>query len=100
MVLLAPSLERGVDLPKDQCGVIIIAKVPYPSIGDKQVNTRLYSTPNGQLWFQVQTVRAIVQSTGRGMRSADDFCISYILDKQFAKIPKELLPGYWKEAIR
>lgn len=101
-ILLAPSLDRGIDLPGDDCRAIVVCKVPYPSLGDKQVSARLHA-PGGQLWYSVQTVRSLVQMTGRGMRSAEDFCESYILDRQFTtRIFKEhngLLPLWWKESL-
>jgi ATP-dependent DNA helicase DinG len=101
-VLFAPSLERGIDLPHDFCRHIIIPKVPFPNLGDKQVSARLYSR-GGQLWYSVLTVRSLVQMTGRGMRDASDQCNSYILDTQFIsnvwKRSKHLLPGWWADAL-
>lgn len=100
-VLLAPSLDRGIDLPGDDCRAIIVCKVPYPNLGDKQISARLHQQ-NGQLWYSVQTVRTIIQMTGRGMRSIDDYCESYILDKQFIELwrkNKSLFPTWWSEAL-
>lgn len=101
-IMLAPSFERGVDLKYDRCRVIVVAKVPFPSLGDKQVNGRLYSR-GGQGWYSMLTVRSIVQMTGRGMRSKDDRCETYILDQQFVKNVmnknRRLLPGWWSEAL-
>jgi ATP-dependent DNA helicase DinG len=100
-VLLAPSLDRGIDLPDDDCRVIVVAKIPYPSLGDKQISTRLY-TKGGQNWYSVKTIRSLVQMTGRGMRSQDDFCETYILDAAFLDIyrkSKHLLPAWWKDAL-
>lgn len=101
-ILLASSLDRGIDLPGDDCRAIIVCKIPYPNLGDKQVSSRFH-TKGGRLWYSVQTVRTLVQMTGRGMRSADDHCDSYILDKQFTsniwKQNKNLLPKWWQEAL-
>lgn len=101
-VLLAPSLDRGIDLRGDDCRVIIVCKVPFPSLGDKQVSAKLYSS-GGQTWYSVKTVRSLVQMTGRGMRSEDDSCESYILDAQFInniyRRSKNLLPQWWREAL-
>jgi Rad3-related DNA helicase len=101
-VLLAPSLDRGIDLPGDDCRVIVVCKVPFPSLGDKQISAKLYSK-GGQLWYSVNTVRSLVQMTGRGMRSEDDSCTSYILDSQFIeqiwRRNKHLLPVWWKDAL-
>ena len=101
-VLVAPSLDRGIDLPQDTCRAIIVIKLPFPNLGTKQVSARLYR-PGGQLWYNVKTVRSLVQMTGRGMRSETDYCNSYILDKQFItllwKRNKHLLPQWWREAL-
>lgn len=101
-VFLAPSLDRGIDLPGDDCRVIIVCKVPFPSLGDKQVSARMHSK-GGQSWYAVKTIRSLVQMTGRGMRSADDFCESYILDKMFLESiwrrHKNLLPKWWAQAL-
>ena len=51
----------------------------------------------------MQTVRSLVQMTGRAMRHEDDTCEIYIIDAQFMenvwKKSKHLLPEWWKEAI-
>jgi ATP-dependent DNA helicase DinG len=101
-IFLAPSLDRGIDLPGDDCRVIVVCKVPFPSLGDKQVSARMHSK-GGQSWYAVRTIRSLVQMTGRGMRSADDFCESYILDKMFIESiwrrHKNLLPAWWAQAL-
>ncbi|MEA2001570.1 MAG: helicase C-terminal domain-containing protein, partial [Actinomycetota bacterium] len=100
-VMLAPSFERGIDLPGEDCEVIVICKVPSPYLGDKMVKARLYSK-GGQNWYSVQTLRAIAQMTGRGMRSRSDWCDTYILDRQFNKLFKNegrLFPKWWKDAL-
>ena len=101
-VLLASSFDRGIDLKGDDCRVVVVAKVPFPSLGDRQISDRVHST-GGQLWYNVQTVRKLVQMTGRGVRSKEDWCLTYILDQQFQeKIMRRnqgLLPQWWKEAV-
>jgi Rad3-related DNA helicase len=100
-ILLAPSFERGIDLPQDDCRVVIVTKLPYPYLGDKQVSARLHS-PGGQSWYTTETIRSLVQMSGRGVRSADDFCPTYVMDKQFIKLHRShayLFPSWYKEAI-
>lgn len=102
-VLLAASMDRGVDLKDDDCRVVVVAKVPFPSLGDRQVGMRLRGT-GGQEWYNVQTIRKLVQMTGRGVRSEDDWCITYIFDSLFLekvyKSAKHLLPEWWRDAIQ
>lgn len=102
-VLVAPSMERGIDLPGDDCRVVVVCKIPYANLGDRQVAQRLYSDKRGgKLWYAVNTIRTLVQETGRAMRSEDDTCTIYILDSQFSVIYKEykgLFPKWWREAV-
>jgi ATP-dependent DNA helicase DinG len=101
-VLLAASMDRGVDLKHDECRVVVVAKVPFPSLGDRQVGMRLRSV-GGQEWYNVQTIRKLVQMTGRGVRSEDDWCVTYIFDSLFMekvyKAAKQLLPKWWLDAV-
>jgi len=103
LVLLSPSSERGIDLPYDYCRFIIIAKVPFPYLGDPQVSARLYRGKSaGQAWFDASTARRIVQATGRGMRAPDDYCVSYILDSAFGDFyarNQSMFPRWWRESL-
>lgn len=55
------------------------------------------------MWYAVQAIRTMVQMTGRGVRSADDWAVSYILDSQFMSNiwgkRRQLLPSWWVEAL-
>jgi Rad3-related DNA helicase len=101
-VFLAPSLDRGIDLPEDDCRVIVVCKVPFPNLSDKQISARMHSR-GGQQWYTVRTIRSLVQMTGRGMRSTDDYCESYLLDKMFLeniwRRNRNLIPRWWADAL-
>jgi Rad3-related DNA helicase len=101
-VMLAASMDRGIDLPHDECRVQVIAKVPYPNTSDKRIAARMHSK-GGQAWYKMQTVRTIIQMTGRGVRSKDDHATTYILDGQFASNlysnGEHLFPKWWKDAL-
>lgn len=101
-ILLAPSFERGIDLPYDACRVVVVAKVPFPNLGDKQVNKRLYSK-GGKGWYSMMTIRSLIQMTGRAMRHEDDSAECYIIDKQFVenvwKKNRHIIPDWWKDAL-
>lgn len=103
-VLCGPSLDRGVDLPGDLCRVQIICKVPFPNLGDKVVSARYHSGSEGKTWYTVQTVRTLVQMTGRAVRSKDDWAETWILDKSFQGSlwdggGRRLFPEWWREAL-
>ena len=103
-VLIGAGLDRGVDLPDDLTRVVVIPKIPKPSLGDRQVSARLYGFGrDGQEWYMAQTIRTLVQSTGRGVRHRDDWCVTYVLDTSFERLWREgkhLLPHWCQEAVR
>ncbi len=102
-VMLAPSMDRGIDLPGELCRVQVVAKVPYPNLGDKRTKARLWPPYNDRAWYAVNTVRTLVQMTGRGIRGVDDQATTYILDHTFTtnvwKRNRSLLPAWWCEAL-
>lgn len=102
-VLFASSFDRGVDLADDDCRVIVVAKMPYPNMGDAQVSARANNGREGDGWYTVQTIRTLVQMTGRGVRHDADWCESYILDAQFSRKlyrnNKTLFPSWWRDAL-
>lgn len=101
-VVLAPSFERGVDLPGEMCDVVVVAKMPYPNLKDRQVDTRMRGE-GGELWYAVQVARNLVQMIGRGVRSADDTCDVYVVDVNFGKFwgswGGRLFPAWMQEAL-
>jgi ATP-dependent DNA helicase DinG len=82
-VLLSPSMTEGVDLKEDFSRFQIICKVPYPYLGDKIVKKRMNKYKG---WYDLQTVKSIIQSTGRSVRSSDDYAVTYILDSDFERL--------------
>lgn len=101
-VLIAPALERGLDLPDDACRVVVICKVPYPDLGDPQVNAR-FNLLGGRDWYMGRTLRSLVQMTGRGVRHEQDWCVTYILDEQIRRVldrNASRLPAWWLEAVQ
>lgn len=102
LVLLSPSMERGVDLRDEECRVVVVAKVPYPDLGDTQVSRRLHGSKDGDNWYKRETVSAVIQMSGRAVRSKDDYAVTYILDEQFNKLyseNKNMFPVWYREAI-
>ncbi len=103
-ILVAPSLDRGIDLPGDSCRVQIICKVPFLSIKDKQVSARLFGTGRGgKIWYAVNAIRTIIQMCGRAVRSEEDHATTWILDKQFVDNLyggyRNLIPAWWRESL-
>lgn len=100
-VLVSPSMSEGVDLPYEKCQFQVIYKVPYPYLGDKQINERKNIDPQ---WYAYKTIMTLMQAYGRGMRAENDHCDTYILDKNIQtilrnKMYRKLIPKFFREAI-
>ena len=101
LVLISPSMSEGVDLPYDKCRFQVIYKIPFPYLGDKQVNMRM---KRDKKWYAYKTVMTLMQAYGRGMRAEDDYCYTYILDSDInmvlkSPIYRSLVPDFFKEAL-
>lgn len=98
-VLLTPSMTEGVDLADDQARWQVIVKVPYPYLGDPQVNARRLADPS---WYEWRTALRIVQAYGRAVRSSEDHATTYVLDSMFpmwVSRQQKRLPKWFLEAI-
>ena len=100
-ILISPSMKEGVSLEGDQCRFIIVAKVPFPYLGDPQTKARM-DTPMGRDWYAWRSFCDLIQMTGRGMRSVEDSCSVYILDGAFSRLFNSMrrnVPTYWKSDL-
>jgi ATP-dependent DNA helicase DinG len=98
-ILVSPSFDKAVDLPGDQCEYIIIAKVPYPYLGTKVMKKRVKQS---RRYYLHETLMALIQMAGRGVRSEVDVCPTFILDSAaplFFKQVRSFIPDAIKEAI-
>jgi len=101
LILVSPSLERGVSLDEDKARLVIIAKAPYLSLGDKVVSARLYSSRMGSDWYKATMMLTVLQMAGRAVRSATDYAECIILDDQvYQAITSRpgFLPSWWVDA--
>ena len=103
LVMVAYSLEEGVDLPYDGVRFQVFMKTPYPNLADNQIRARMVKDNH---WYRVNTARKLVQAWGRGMRAEDDYCVNYMLDTGFNALthanwmPKELVGALIHEKER
>jgi Rad3-related DNA helicase len=77
-------------------------KAPFLSLADKMVSARLYKSSVGNLWYKSDALMTVVQGCGRGVRSKEDKCVSYILDRQIVKLLGDnpgMVPKWWRDAI-
>ncbi len=99
-VLLSPSMTEGVDLKGELSEFTIIVKIPYASLGDKQIKARM---EEDKIWYANLAAVQIMQAYGRSIRSKDDICMTFVLDsafKYFVKSNKSLFCNWFLEAIK
>lgn len=99
-VMLSPSIAEGFSFDDDLARFQIIAKVPYPYLGDRQVAARMKLD---QDWYTLQTVMTVLQACGRIVRSETDHGATYILDSDFRWLYEnnsKFFPKWFKEAFQ
>ncbi len=103
LVLLSPSMERGVSLNDELARFAILAKCPYESLADKRTKQRLYGSGSiGQAWYTSMAIQATIQAVGRGVRSKTDHCDVYIMDeahKNMLQKNARQLPEQFRDSI-
>lgn len=99
-ILMAAGMAEGVDLKGDEFSWQVITKVQFPSLGDGFVK---YMQGSNKKWYTWQTVKTIIQQSGRICRTPTDYGITYILDSNFIGLyygyGKEFFPKYFKDAF-
>lgn len=96
-ILIGPTLFEGHDFKDDFAKWQILTKIPFASLGDSYVKTKMQLCPK---WYQQETANKIIQSYGRAVRHKDDKAVFYIFDKNFNNFKNSnYLPKYVKEAI-
>lgn len=94
-ILIGPSLNEGIDLPGNLCDFIIIAKVPFLSMGDKYVTSKMRIFKK---WYNDTAMNNLIQGIGRGNRFKNDQCQIYILDGCFKRL-YSYTRKFWPEYI-
>ena len=99
VILIGASIKDGVDFKGDLCRFQIVFKIPYPQLNE-QVKYRRDLDPK---WFYYQTVMALMQAYGRGIRDTDDWCVMYIIDSSFKQLfdyNRGFFNEYFAEAVQ
>lgn len=100
-ILLSPAVSTGVDFPYEHCLYQIIGKIPFPDTRHPLLAARCKDDPD---YHSHLAADEMVQMTGRAMRSADDYCETFLIDDQarwFVWKGKGagLFPEWWSEAF-
>ena len=99
-VIVAPAMAEGFDFKNELGRFQIIAKIPWPSLGDRVIKERAAKNPAYYGWL---TSLKLVQSYGRIVRSKDDWGYTYIVDGGFESFfgrNAAFLPTWFREAFR
>ena len=92
-------MTEGVDLKGNLSEFQILCKMPFPYLGDKVVKKKMNKW---KWWYNTQTIRTIIQSVGRSIRSEKDKAVTYILDSDWSRVknmcrkdfPKDFFDNY------
>jgi len=98
-VLVSPSMTYGVDLKGDLGRFQIVMKAPWLPTKDIRV-AKLMEVDKS--WYSNMMLKTLVQACGRGVRTAEDECETYILDgsiydaiqRNKSKLPKFFLERF------
>lgn len=96
-ILVSTACMTGFDFPDDTARLNFIIKIPYMPLNDYFVQVRR-KQKDGQEWYRNETVKTLVQGSGRTTRSFDDSSFTFILDSDFIYMRK-FVPQYFREAI-
>ena len=99
-VMLSPSITEGFSFDDDLARFQIVAKVPFPYLGDRQVAAKMKLD---QDWYTLQTAQTVIQACGRIVRSDTDHGSTYILDSDFLRLYSEntkFFPKWFRDAFK
>jgi Rad3-related DNA helicase len=100
-VFLAVAFREGQDWKGDICDAQVLWRVPYPEPSDARVEYRLRQEKDWP-WYWLITLREVIQSYGRAVRSQDERKPYYVLDASFWRLLRRCrksLPEWFKEAL-
>jgi Rad3-related DNA helicase len=100
-LFLSVSMDEGISLDDEKARWQVVAKASYPFLGDERVNYRVKEMGDWQ-WYAGCAVIDLQQAVGRGMRSKDDWCVTYLLDSSLKKLlrkNKNLFEPWFRNSV-
>jgi len=94
-VIVSPSLSFGVDLKDELARFQIIVKAPFLPLTNERIKKLLALDKD---WYINKMLISLIQASGRGIRSQEDHCVTFILDGTAVDIlirNKHKLPQYF-----
>lgn len=99
-IFLSVRYEEGISLDGPEYPMNIVAKVPFPQLGDKWIQAR--NELDNQTWYNTTTAMLIQQACGRTTRGPDDWSQTWILDGSFGSFynrNQRLFMSWFREAL-
>lgn len=99
-ILVSPVADQGHDFPGRECEYQIIGKLAFPDTREAVVDIRCKQDDEYRAY---EVIKKLVQQVGRGNRSAEDFCETFIIDDMaewFFRKWGYLAPYHFGEAYR
>jgi Rad3-related DNA helicase len=95
-VICAVAMTEGLDLRDDDARFCIFAKIPWPDLSDPYTRERKQRSEG---WYENVTALAVVQGSGRVVRSETDHGDTFIFDSSFPSL-LHCCPDWWIDALR
>jgi len=99
-VFVGSGMSEGIDLKYDLARWQLVAKIPWPSLGD---SVNRWIAANDPDYYALLTAQELLQASGRVCRGPDDTGITYVFDSSWEvwyKRCKKFLPLWFTEAIQ
>lgn len=84
-VFLAAGCAEGLDLKDALCRINVVPKLSYPDLNDPVVGKRR-ALEDGELWYALESLKNVIQQTGRSTRNEADWSRTYVLDPMFPRL--------------
>ena len=100
-IFLSVAMDEGISLDDEKARWQVVAKASYPYLADERVSYRVNELGQWD-WYANQAIINLQQAVGRGMRSKDDWCVTYLLDTSFETLidrNEHLFEGWFLESI-
>jgi Rad3-related DNA helicase len=98
-IMVSPSMTTGFDFIDDLARWQVIVKCPYPSLSDRQVAAK---KDQDEEWYAMETIKTVIQASGRICRSETDHGITYVLDADFRRLYgdyEHLFPSWFTASL-
>jgi Rad3-related DNA helicase len=101
-ILFACGMAEGIDLKGDLCRLNIIPKILWPNLNDQYVSKKRGKQNKGDIWYDLEALKTVIQQSGRTTRGADDWSITVVMDPTFPNLIKrqiKSLPAGFLDSI-